>query len=334
MSFTFGFYNSLNGDRKYNATQMAKIFDGIINDGILMSVGSNFVVTASSGMNINVGTGRAWFNHTWSLNDTILVLTVDAAEIVLNRMDTVVLEIDARSSSRANSIKIIKGTPASSPVPATLSNADELYQYPLAYIYVASGVTEIITANITNKVGTVDTPFATGVMATVTIDDFIAQWGAEWTDWTDARVTEFTLWMAEQQDDFTTWFTWIQSVFGEDPVGEILAALLLKVDKTSDTGAAKMPYGTTAERPVSPLAGYMRFNTDLGAVETYNGSTWITASGQMYGNAQTKAIAYNSNSIAENITILTGTNAMSVGPIMIEDGFTVTIEDGAVWTII
>ena len=204
MSFTFGFYNSLNGDRKYNATQMAKIFDGIINDGILMSVGSNFVVTASSGMNVNVGTGRAWFNHTWSLNDTILVLTVDAAEIVLNRIDTVVLEIDARSGSRANSIKIIKGKPASSPVPATLSNADELHQYPLAYIYVASGVTEIITANITNKVGTADTPFATGVMATVTIDAFIAQWQSEWDVWTDEQTNDFLIWFDEMKDQLTT----------------------------------------------------------------------------------------------------------------------------------
>lgn len=199
MSFTFGFYNSLNGDRKYNATQLAKIFDGIINDGILMSVGSNFVVTANSGMNVNVGTGRAWFNHTWSLNDAVLVLTIDTAEIILDRIDTVVLEIDARSSSRANSVKIIKGTPASSPVPATLSNSDDLYQYPLAYIYVASGVTEILTENITNKVGTVDTPFATGVMATVTIDDFVAQWGAE----------------------FNTWFSTIQDILDENVAGNL-----------------------------------------------------------------------------------------------------------------
>ena len=35
MSLTSGFYNSLDGDRTYNAEQMSELFDGIINDGIL-----------------------------------------------------------------------------------------------------------------------------------------------------------------------------------------------------------------------------------------------------------------------------------------------------------
>lgn len=106
------------------------------------------------------------------------------------------------------------------------------------------------------------------------------------------------------------------------------------VEKTSNTGSAKMPSGTTEERPISPSAGFMRFNTTLGAVETYNGSTWITASGQMLGNATVKAISYNAQSIGENITIPATVNAQSTGPITINDGYTVTISDGAVWVII
>jgi len=323
MPVTFGFYNSLNGDRKYNAEQLSKLFDGIINDGIFMSIGDTLVVSANSGMNINVGSGKAWFNHTWTNNDSTLVLPLDLSELVFNRIDTVVLEVNSTAQARQNSIKIIKGTPASSPVGATLVNTETLNQYPLARIYVGANVSEIITANITNTVGTSECPFITGILQTVTIDDFVAQWSAEWS-----------LWVTDKTDAFDTWFAWLQGIFAGDPIGEMLALINLKVDKTSDTGAAKMPYGTTAQRPETPVAGYMRFNTDLGAVETFNGSTWITASGQMYGNAQTKAISYNSNSITENITILAGTNAMSVGPVTIEDGFTVEIEDGAVWVVI
>ena len=39
MSVTYGFYNSINGDRKYNALEMSSIFDGIIVDGVYMSIG-------------------------------------------------------------------------------------------------------------------------------------------------------------------------------------------------------------------------------------------------------------------------------------------------------
>ena len=39
MTVSYGFYNSLNGDRKYNARHMSMIFDGIIRDGVFMSIG-------------------------------------------------------------------------------------------------------------------------------------------------------------------------------------------------------------------------------------------------------------------------------------------------------
>ena len=44
MSVTSGFFNSLNGDRRYNAEQMSSIFDGIINDGIFANIGTAFGV--------------------------------------------------------------------------------------------------------------------------------------------------------------------------------------------------------------------------------------------------------------------------------------------------
>ena len=39
------------------------------------------VVTAMDNMNVYVGIGRAWFNHTWTLNDSILPLEVTQAEV-------------------------------------------------------------------------------------------------------------------------------------------------------------------------------------------------------------------------------------------------------------
>ena len=47
MSVTYGFYNSKNQDRRYDAIQMSSIFDGIIRDGILQHVGTAMMVNAS-----------------------------------------------------------------------------------------------------------------------------------------------------------------------------------------------------------------------------------------------------------------------------------------------
>lgn len=37
----------------------------------------------------------------------------------------------------------------------------------------------------------------------------------------------------------------------------------------------KLPSGTTAERPSSPVAGQLRFNTESQKTEVYNGNQWL-----------------------------------------------------------
>jgi hypothetical protein len=48
---------------------------------------------------------------------------------------------------------------------------------------------------------------------------------------------------------------------------------------SSATGALTMPSGTTAERPGTPATGMVRYNTTLGVVEYYNGTTWYSVTG-------------------------------------------------------
>src|SRR5689334_7837034 len=122
MTVTYGFYDSLSGDRKYNALQMGRMFEGMITDGIFETIGTQLLVSATTGMVLSVGAGRAWFNFTWTLNDAPITVTIPTAEVALNRIDTVVLEINSDVGTRANTIKVIKGTPASSPVAPTLAN--------------------------------------------------------------------------------------------------------------------------------------------------------------------------------------------------------------------
>lgn len=52
----------------------------------------------------------------------------------------------------------------------------------------------------------------------------------------------------------------------------------LKIDNPS---GMVIPQGTTAERPTSPLIGNTRYNLDLEYVETWNGTSWINAAGEV-----------------------------------------------------
>jgi hypothetical protein len=75
---------------------------------------------------------------------------------------------------------------------------------------------------------------------------------------------------------------------------------------------------------------------DNGGVTSVNGSTGAVsvAAGQFFGSAAIKAIAYNANTIGENVTVTTGNNGLSAGPITISSGFTVTVQSGAAWVIV
>lgn len=206
MSVSSGFFNSLNGDRKYNAAQMSAIFDGLIIDGVFASIGTAFAVKAAGGLTVNVGIGKAWFDHTWTVNDSILPMTAPEAEVLLDRIDAVVLEVNGMESVRDNTIKFVKGNPSSAPSRPTLTNEGNVHQYPLCYIYRKYGTAVINQADITPMVGTESTPFVTGILQTISLDELLGKWQDELDRFTDARSQEVDDWIAQEESDFTTWF--------------------------------------------------------------------------------------------------------------------------------
>ena len=223
MSVTSGFFNSLSGDRKYDAIQISSMFDGLITDGIYNGFLESFMVTASdpASMVVTVGEGRCWFNHTWTLNDAPLPLTLDVGDVVLNRIDTVVIDVDSTDTVRACTIKVVKGTPSSQAVRPTLENTETHHQYPLCDVSVVAGATTVTQSNITNRRGTSDCPFVATLMTTVTVDELLVQWESQWNDWMTDRANSMDSWTAEQQEAFTTWFQTVQDTLDEDTAGNL-----------------------------------------------------------------------------------------------------------------
>lgn len=217
---TSGFFDSIDHDRRYNASQISSIFDGIVQDGVYMSIGSCFQVREQTpnSMNIIIGSGRAWFKHVWILNDSDEIMKVDTSELLVDRIDTVVFDIDTSVQVRKGSIKIIKGEGSKNPVAPALTNIDGHWQFPLAHIRVEKDTAFIRQANITNLIGSSETPFVTGVIQTINTDMLLAQWRDEYRAWYE-NFTEDT------KTEMFNWFDTIKGLLGTDPAVQLAISL-------------------------------------------------------------------------------------------------------------
>jgi len=108
------------------------------------------------------------------------------------------------------------------------------------------------------------------------------------------------------------------------------------VTKTSATGSAEVPSGTTAQRDGTPAAGYLRFNTTDSSFEGYDGSAWgaIGGGGGASGGGSDAIFYENGQTITTNYTITSNTNAMSTGPLTVNSGVSVTVPSGSRWVVL
>ena len=102
----------------------------------------------------------------------------------------------------------------------------------------------------------------------------------------------------------------------------------------SSTGFALIPAGTTAERPVSPANGQIRYNTTTAQFEGYQGGAWGQLGGGATGAGGDEVFVENSRVVTTNYTIPVGKSAESVGPITINNGITVTVSSGERWVVL
>lgn len=244
MAFSFGFYNSFNHDRRYNAIQMSMIFDGIISDGIYATIGEAMIVKATEEDNVViVGPGRGWFDHTWNYNDADLPVNAPISDILLKRIDALVLDINSNENFRENKIVWVQGTPSSNPVRPAMINTLERHQYPLCYVERKPNVEKILQEDITNMVGSSECPFVTGILQTINIDQLLLQWKDQWAqfvityektaeEWMDDQKADFEAYYSEfkfqmnafeatSEKEFNDWFASIQDIFDDSVAGNL-----------------------------------------------------------------------------------------------------------------
>lgn len=200
MSITYGFFNSVNGDRVYNADQMSEYFDGIVSNGVYQKVGGGFKVEPNSGMNINVQTGRALINCKWINSDAVTSIDITQAHPTLNRYTAVVLRLNV--TDRLMEITTKDGTAAANPLKPSIANTATVKELCLAYIYVKAGATSITAANIEDMRSSSKCGWVTGVIKQVDTSDLFDQFEAAYEE----NLANMQTWEAYQKAQFEAWF--------------------------------------------------------------------------------------------------------------------------------
>ena len=132
----------------------------------------------------------------------------------------------------------------------------------------------------------------------------------------------------------------------DNQIADTTSAIIDTLNFLDGESVLRLPSGTTAQQPAGPSVGTLRFNTETDAAEIYvadsgQGSPgWKGVGGGGGPSLGDGAVIRTSDDeITQNLTIGASqgaeyVRAMSIGPITIANGVTVTIETGAVWTII
>ena len=129
MAFSCGFFNSKGLDRTYTAENFTEYLGSIICNGILDTYGQNFKLTAAaSGLKVILGTGKAWINGHYFVNDSRY--TIDLSEYMdesLPRYVGIAIYLDTTESVRSVTLKLFPGTPAENPsLPSIPQDADHV----------------------------------------------------------------------------------------------------------------------------------------------------------------------------------------------------------------
>lgn len=101
----------------------------------------------------------------------------------------------------------------------------------------------------------------------------------------------------------------------------------------TDTSASTINRGTTAQRPATPVEGMIRYNSTTTKFEGYTAGAWGSLGGGATGGGADQVFVENGQTVTTSYTITTNYNAMSVGPITIDDGAEVTVPDGSTWLV-
>lgn len=203
-----GFFDSVNKDRLYTAEQMNRPYKRVITNGVFATPQGTAstdlqVLSASDGMKIIVKKGEGLFADKWFENPSDFAISVPNNTGVVPRRDSVIVQVDKRSSGRIGAIVYREGTPASNPVPPSIGTVDNVIEYRIANIYVAAEASVINQDAIVDLRGSSECPWVTSLIQQVDTSTLYAQWQAAYQNYYDTETEVFNAFMESLTSQLT-----------------------------------------------------------------------------------------------------------------------------------
>lgn len=222
-------FNSINGDRRYKAEDFREYFASFIGNGVFPNPSTQLQVLSNNDMTVTISEGKGFINGAIYHNTESLILKIDAADGVLNRIDRIVLRFD--NLERSITCKVKKGTFASNPISPGLQRDADAYELCIAEIKINKGAVSILQSNIT------DTRLDSSVCGIVTqtvktidtktlynkLEAYIDERGKDVDGW-------LTSFKSERELSFNEWFNTIKGVLDGDVAGNLANQITKKVN--------------------------------------------------------------------------------------------------------
>lgn len=275
MAIQSGFFNSVNGDRRYDAKWFAQYFASFIGNGVFPNPSTGLKVVEGNNMTTIVKAGKGWINGYFIVNDGDYVLQHDIADGALKRIDRVIMRLN--HLTRQIEILMKKGAFSSNPVAPALQRDMEYYELALADVLIGNGVTQITQASITDRrFNNALCGIVKGVVDEIDTTDLFAQYDAE----------------------FSQWFESVKDYLNDTAVGSVANALEAHANNTDvhltpekvarwdgkapatirEDSTKKLRTEVVNSLPASPQMGQIVFHNDTVTTpkfKGYDGGKWV-----------------------------------------------------------
>ena len=178
MAQRYGFFNSVNNDRVYDASDVARFLKKFFTNGVF---NNTLQVRSNDNMTVTVSSGNANIEGYSYENDDNLILDVADADSTLSRIDSVILRLDL--SNRQITAMILQGSYASEPSQPSIVRTGGIYDLRLANISVPAETTRITSDLITDTRFTSDCGNVVGTVQQLDTNDVFQQYEAMFNNW-------------------------------------------------------------------------------------------------------------------------------------------------------
>lgn len=209
-------------DRAYLSSDFASYFATFIGNGVFPNPATNLqIVAIDNDMNIRIKPGKAFLNGRMYENTEEIIITLDPANGIYNRIDRIVIRCDYLQ--RIITAKVKKGEIANTPNPKEITRNSDYFEIALADVKINKGIIKVTQADILDLRlnselcgivhGTVDQ------VDTTAIFNQYLQWynnkTAEFENIMEEKLADYENWTQEQKQAFITWRNNQQLLFEE-----------------------------------------------------------------------------------------------------------------------